>query len=545
MLQTVKGRYLWLFLSFPLAYSVGMYVIYFLNGLQITNIRLSDIVVVMAFVPTLYYLLAYYIMVRQAGRAYALIIGLFITAIPISLGFALDGGYSSIQASISILLMFTAAMIGPVAILGLGWVHIIGYILVATGALGGEDTSNGVLFLLAYLGSGLGGWLVFHRNYTHDSQAVSAIRHTLHQEQLKSAALLAALDDGIVIVSPDGKVQFCSDVALGYLNLTRTTILHQSYDALFKHTIAPFNGARPTDPVGALKLTLHSKSSGAINLLTIQHDHRTLDLSASIRPVVNEDDEVGAYMLVLHDISSFSRAQRLKDDFISMAGHELRTPMTVIAGYADLLLNPRFGKLDKEQRKFVERTKQTTAKLIHFVNNMLDVTRLESGRHDNHPEILDVAEECKRVLAEFRPRFKQKHIHIDAHFSTGPLEANVDKARLHQVLGNLLSNAHTYAEEHGKVQVRIRAAGSDIEVSVTDDGQGISEENQRIIFNKFSRLSVDTSAEGTGLGLAIARQIVTAWGGIIDVDSDGKHGSRFYFTLPRHIEQHKKGQEKI
>lgn len=494
----------------------------------------------MAFVPTLYYLLVYYFMVRQVGRAYALIIGLFITAIPISLGFALDGGYSSIQASISVLLMFTAAMIGPVALLGLGWIHITGYILVATGALGDGNTTDGVLFLLVYAGSGLGGWLLFHRNYTHDSQAVSAIRHTLHQEQLKSAALLAALDDGIVIISPKGTVQLCSAIALRYLNIEEAASLQQPYDALFKNAVSTFGGAHPVDPVAALKQALHNKTSLAINLLSIQHGEETLDLSASIRPIINEDDEVGAYMLILHDISSFSRDARLKNDFISMAGHELRTPMTVIAGYTDLLLNPTFGKLDKEQRRFVERTKETTARLIHFVNNMLDITRLESGRQDNHPELLDIAQECRHVLAEFRPRFKQKHIHVDARFSPGPLEAKVDKARLHQVLGNLLSNAHTYAEERGKVQVRIRAAGGDIEVSVTDDGQGISEKNQRIIFDKFSRLSVDTSAEGTGLGLAIARQIVTSWGGIINVDSDGKHGSRFYFTLPRHIVRHEK-----
>lgn len=535
MLQTVKGRYLWLFISFPLVYSVGMYLLYFLNLQAITSIVVSDIVVTLAFLPTLYYLLGYYFVVRQVGRAYALIIGLFITAIPIVIGFALDGGYMSIQASISIALMFISAMVGPIAIFGLLWVHLIGYILVATGAMVG-NTENGLLFLLAYAGSGLIGWLVFHRNYTHDSQAVLDIRHTLHEEQLKSAALLAALDDGIVVISAQGQVQLCSDVALTYLGINRADTLHRSYKTLFIHA------TKRTDPGTTLEQAIIDKTPATINLISIQRDGspHPFDLSAYIQPIINEDDEVGAYMMILHDISSFSRAERLKNDFISMAGHELRTPATVIAGYADLLLNPTFGTLSKEQKQFVERTKQTTEHLIHFVNNMLDITRLESGQQDDRPETLDIAKECKSALAALRAHFKQKHLRLITHLPPEQILIRVDKARLHQVLDNLLSNAHTYSNEHGKITLTIQATDTNVTVSISDTGRGISPENQQIIFDKFSRLSVDTSAEGTGLGLAITREIITAWGGIINVESDGHHGSQFYFTIPRHtLEQTK------
>ncbi len=406
----------------------------------------------------------------------------------------------------------------------------MGFVLAAAGTLGGNTTEGGGLFLLAYAGGGLGGWLVFHRGYTHESQTVSDIRHTLHEEQLKSAALLASLSDGIIVVSVHGNVQLCSDIALTYLGAERGDVLHKSYETLFTQA------SIATNPSTAISHAIADKLPTTIKLISIHQKNQPhpLDLSASVQPIINEDGDVGAYMITLHDISSFSRAERLKSDFISMAGHELRTPMTVIAGYSDLLLNPTFGKLNKEQQKFVERTKQTTEHLIHFVNNMLDINRLESGQQDDRPEVVNLAEECKHILASFRARFKQKHIRVHTHLPANDVFVKVDRSRLQQVFDNLLSNAHTYSDERGEITIDIHTDTDTIAISIGDNGQGISTDNQKIIFNKFSRLSVDTSAEGTGLGLAISREIVHGWGGIINVESDGVHGSTFRFTIPRY-----------
>lgn len=511
-------------------YSVGTYLLYFLNSQSIVSVELSDIVVVLAFLPTLYYLLIYFFVVRQVGQAYALIIGLFVTAIPISLGFALDGGYSSIHASISIVLMFVSALIGPVAIFALGWIHIMGYILAATGTLGDNTTENGLLFLLAYAGAGLGGWLMFHRNYTHESHSVSEIRHALHEEQIKSAALLAALGDGIVVINAQGNIQLCNDVALDYLEMDRSATLHHPYTTLFTHA------THQTNPSDKLANALATMTPLTLELISIQQEdhHQPRDLSATIRPLTNENGDTSAYMMILHDISSFSRAERLKNDFITMAGHELRTPMTVIAGYSDLLLNPTFGHLNKEQLNYVKRTKQTTEQLIHLVNNMLDIIKLEGGHQNSNPETLDITLECRKSIASFHHQFKQKNIRVASHFPSKTISVQVDKALLQQALSNLMANAHTYSKPDSTVTMNVESDDTVVTVSVADSGPGIKPDKQLAVFDKFSRQNIDTSAEGTGLGLAITREIVTSWGGIINVESDGKHGSRFYFTIPRH-----------
>jgi len=242
------------------------------------------------------------------------------------------------------------------------------------------------------------------------------------------------------------------------------------------------------------------------------------------------------------DITSIMKLQRMKDALISTASHELRTPITVIAGYADLLLgNTADGELTEKQRHYIERTKETAAHLTEMINDMLDMSRLESGQEDDRPASLNVKNLLESITESQLSLFanKQLTLHLDAE----AIRVYADTNRLKEVIQHLLSNAFKFTPEGGKVTMTAKAVDTMCEIAVIDTGPGVPEEHTEDIFDKFSKLDDTGSQPGTGLGLAIAKNIVDNWGGTIAVENKPGGGARFHFTVPLAADEKNK-QEK-
>lgn len=222
---------------------------------------------------------------------------------------------------------------------------------------------------------------------------------------------------------------------------------------------------------------------------------------------------------------------QLKDDFISMASHELRSPLTVIRGYAEYLHDTK-QNLDEDQNDFVEKIQVSAKELDNLVADMLDVSRIEQGRMKFEYAVVDPKVTIEDVVERFEQQAKAQGLSL-AYANDGTAEIRVDVGRLKQVLINMVSNAIKYTEK-GDVVVKSYVENNKFIIRISDTGLGMSKEEQDQLFQKFSRVGGTRTKHirGTGLGLWISKQIISEMNGTITVESIKGKGSDFILKFP-------------
>jgi PAS domain S-box-containing protein len=229
------------------------------------------------------------------------------------------------------------------------------------------------------------------------------------------------------------------------------------------------------------------------------------------------------------------RSNQLKSEFLASMSHELRTPLHTIIGFSELLSEQLQGPLNGKQQRFVDHILNDSLHLLELINDILDLSRIESGRLTLKLERFNVSAPLEDAVASVRPRAAQKMIQIDVA-PAGAIELDADRLRFKEILLNLLSNAVKFTPEHGQVLVEMAMENDSpfCRFTVSDTGIGIPQSEQEAIFDKFYQTGSTTRGirEGTGLGLAITRHLVEAHGGRVWVESTPGHGSRFSFTMP-------------
>ncbi len=254
---------------------------------------------------------------------------------------------------------------------------------------------------------------------------------------------------------------------------------------------------------------------------------------AEVMSTVYDTSSLKGRLLIVKDVSREYEAERLKQSFMAMVGHELKSPLMSIHVCLEMLGKGFFGDLNEEGRESVRTAEESVQRLIGLVNEILDAEKLESGsisiapQKTNLEKISAMATNAVSALAEA----KKIRIHKDVM----DIEITADTNRLVQVVVNLLSNAIKFSPPNSKVQVYAKLNGNIVEVSVADNGRGVPSEHQHMVFERFHQVSPGDAKEkgGTGLGLAICKAIVEAHGGNIGVESEPPNGSRFWFTLPK------------
>jgi signal transduction histidine kinase/CheY-like chemotaxis protein len=257
--------------------------------------------------------------------------------------------------------------------------------------------------------------------------------------------------------------------------------------------------------------------------VTVDRDGRTLAVTASRL-------EAGAGTVwTIRDVSERARLERLKSEFVATASHELRSPLTSIKGFVELLSQ---GKgLDARQQEFLDIVLMSTNRLVDLVNDLLDVARVEAGRVEIHRRPIDLTEPVREVVSLIRPRLDEKAQHLELDCPSELPQALADPARVRQILTNLLTNAHLYTEPGGQIRVALRADDHHVVLEVSDDGRGMTEDEIAHAFDRFYRGRDDEAHPGTGLGLAIVRSLVDLHGGDITLHSAPDQGTTFTVRL--------------
>lgn len=226
---------------------------------------------------------------------------------------------------------------------------------------------------------------------------------------------------------------------------------------------------------------------------------------------------------------------KLKDEFISITSHELRTPMTAIKGYLWMVLNKK-SKFNKKTEDYLNEAYQSTNRLINLVNDMLDVSRIESNRIELDLKPIDIVVLVERVYKELLSKIREKRIRFKINRGRSIPRVLADENKIVQVLTNLIGNSLKFTNDNGKITVKFVRKNAVVQVSVQDTGLGISREDQKKLFQKFSRVenSLVSIAEtgGTGLGLYICKSLIDLHQGKIWVESVKGKGATFHFTLP-------------
>ena len=235
-------------------------------------------------------------------------------------------------------------------------------------------------------------------------------------------------------------------------------------------------------------------------------------------------------------ISELKQLDELKSRFISVAGHELRTPITSISGFIEVILEEEISPLSPQLREYLEIVRDSANRMLWTVNNLLDVNRIEAGRVELVLQPVDLPALVKALAAEYRPQLEAQRKQLALDIAAGLPRALCDQTRTVQVIDNLLSNAIKYTPDGGQIELKVTLAEEEgfLQVMVIDNGPGIASEEQNKVFSRFFRAksTISSGQRGAGLGLYISRCLAELHGGRIWFKSQLNQGSTFFVTFP-------------
>jgi signal transduction histidine kinase/CheY-like chemotaxis protein len=336
------------------------------------------------------------------------------------------------------------------------------------------------------------------------AERLGTAHRRIEDERLKLAVTIESLGDALVVCDADGVVTAVNPRA---------------------EEVVP--ELKPGSDASGRASPLPSLDEALAGEVMRERGERTLSITASR---LGEDGSEGT-VWTIRDVSERARLEKVKSDFVATASHELRSPLTSIKGFVELLGRSR--GLGEREREFVDVILQSTDRLVDLVNDLLDVARLEAGKMEVHPRLFDLSEVVREVATLLAPLLAEKDQHLEVRVPPVLPRAIADPARVRQIVTNLLSNAHQYTDEGGRVRVEVGASDGYLELSVSDSGRGMTPEEIERAFDRFVRR--EDGVGGTGLGLSIVKSLVDLQRGSIDVDSAPGKGSTFTVRLPAEV----------
>lgn len=248
----------------------------------------------------------------------------------------------------------------------------------------------------------------------------------------------------------------------------------------------------------------------------------------------------GARMLVRRDLElrraniKLQLLDKSKSEFVSIAAHQMRTPLSAIKWSQQMLFDQELGPLNDDQKKVVRQTQHSVTRLVRLINNLLDADHLELGKHTFDYKEVNLLTILKDVVNDLRPNAEEKHVKLEFHYDDGVPKIKASAERLQDVFFNLIDNAIKYTKAEGQVVIHLRDDIEHLRISIKDNGMGIPPEHIPKLFTRFSRAdnARRIDPDGSGLGLYIVKRIIEVLGGTIEVHSIEGEGTEFLVSFP-------------
>jgi signal transduction histidine kinase len=326
--------------------------------------------------------------------------------------------------------------------------------------------------------------------------------------------------DGMIVVDNQGVVCFANPAAESFFGLKKNKLL--------------------AHPFG-----VPAMDGEATEINVIQKDGKTGTLQ--MRTVKIKWDKKPSHLILINDITPLREAEQLrseiderrkldelKNEFISTVSHELRTPLATMKEFVSILLDEVPGKINEEQKEYLNITKGNIDRLSRIVADLLDISKIEARKLLVKKSLVDIVGVARSTISMLKASADAKNITLEMISPERVSDIYADPDRMTQIFTNLIHNAIKFTPQNGRVAVGIKTGEKEIECSVSDTGIGIAAENKDKLFGRFMQIdrNIGGGTKGTGLGLSITKELVQMYGGKIWVESELEKGSKFIFTLP-------------
>jgi PAS domain S-box-containing protein len=364
---------------------------------------------------------------------------------------------------------------------------------------------------------------------------LEAEKKKVENERIKDEALLASIGEGMVAVDITGTVIKANEQAQQLLGWKSEQLLGENW---FERV--PMLDSR-NQPIALEKRPVRialavGKRVMNGDYLFMRKDTTVFPAFMTASPIIQGDKATGA-ILVFRDITHEREVDKAKSEFVSLASHQLRTPLSAINWYTEMLLAGDAGEINKEQRKYLDEVYRGNQRMVELVNSLLNVSRIDLGTFSVEPEPTNITEIADSVLKELKPQSSEKKLRVEVEYDANIPTMNLDPKLIRMILQNLLSNSVKYTPEKGAVRLCITIESrphKHLQIVVADTGYGIPADQTDKIFTKLFRADnvMEKDTEGTGLGLYLVKSILETTGGTISFKSRKDKGTQFFVTLP-------------
>ncbi len=354
-------------------------------------------------------------------------------------------------------------------------------------------------------------------------------------EKARFEALLTSVGDGLFVTDEQAKISFVNQEAQRMLGWTAKDMVGNISYRFFR--LEDEKGELVPDEKRPTVVALTSKQKYLSPVLPhpyyfVRKDRTRFPTQITAMPILVDGNVIGAIQ-VFRDVTDETEFDRRKSEFISIASHQLRSPLSATKWLSDMLRKGDAGALQPKQKELADKLFEANERMVVLVNELLNVSRLEAGTTKLSPEPTAMAELIAGVVAEHEALLQSRGQKFD--FAEKPLPTiDVDRLLMREVLANVISNASKYSPEGTTVTVRAENDGTEVRISVKDQGMGIPRSAQKQMFRKFFRAdnAAKSVVQGTGLGLYVVKSIVELHGGKIWFESEENKGTTFFITVP-------------
>jgi len=352
------------------------------------------------------------------------------------------------------------------------------------------------------------------------------------EERAKTEAVFTSIGDGAIVTDEFAKVTRINPAALKILGYKESEVIGE----WFPHIIMAVDDEGVPISLIDRPITRAFLTGQTVSEKTYYRTRNgtRLPVAVTVSPIIHNNRPIGA-IEVFRDVSLEYEIDRMKSEFISLASHQLRTPLSAIKTYTHMLMDGYMGEISPEQRQSLSTIIGASNRMNELISTLLNITRIESGSISVQPKLMSLKKLAEEAIKELEHTANSRDIRLSLAKSPGEYIVRTDSLIAKEIISNLASNAIKYTPDGGSVVLKLTSRANSIVLGVQDTGLGIPKNAQAQIFTKFFRAPnfVKLETRGTGLGLYLVKGLADRLGGKVWFTSEEHKGSTFYFSLPK------------